>query len=133
MERIVLDAYALMAFFENEKGADQVHHYLVRAMHDEVKLFLSVVNLGEIWYSFAHTNSPEIADKYIDEIVSLSIEIIDINWPIAHFAAIFKVQGKIAYADCFAAALAKTLQAKLRTADPEFKQLENEIQIEWLE
>ncbi|MGB9674147.1 MAG: type II toxin-antitoxin system VapC family toxin [Anaerolineales bacterium] len=132
METIVLDAYALMAFFENEKGAKQVRHYLVRALREEVKLFLSVVNLGEIWYSIARTNSPEIANKYVDEIASLNIEIVDINWQIAHFAAIFKVQGKIAYADCFTAALAKTLQAKLLTGDPEFRQLENEIQIEWL-
>ncbi|HOW64450.1 MAG TPA: PIN domain-containing protein [Candidatus Paceibacterota bacterium] len=39
---------------------------------------------------------------------------------------------KMAYADCFAAALAKAENAELVTGDPEFKEVEKEIRIAWL-
>ncbi len=48
-------------------------------------------------------------------------------------AALFKAAGKIAYADCFAAALAKTHTAELITGDKEFKALEGEIKVVWME
>jgi ribonuclease VapC len=42
------------------------------------------------------------------------------------------VPGRIAYADCFAAALALQQNATLVTGDPEFKHLENQITIHWV-
>jgi predicted nucleic acid-binding protein len=47
-------------------------------------------------------------------------------------AARFKVAGGISYADCFAAALAKSKDAPLVTGDREFEQLKNEIEIIWV-
>jgi ribonuclease VapC len=38
----------------------------------------------------------------------------------------------MSFADCFAAALAKRTKAVLLTGDPEFKQVEQEIMIDWL-
>jgi PIN domain nuclease of toxin-antitoxin system len=49
----VLDAYALMAFFEDEPGADVVRNLLLKAEDGNLKLLISVVNLGEVWYSIA--------------------------------------------------------------------------------
>jgi hypothetical protein len=43
-----------------------------------------------------------------------------------------KPTHKLAYADCFAAALAKLKNAELLTGDPEFKALEKEIKMNWL-
>jgi predicted nucleic acid-binding protein len=45
---------------------------------------------------------------------------------------VFKTKGKIAYADCFAAALAKDRKAELVTGDNELKQVEGEVKILWL-
>jgi uncharacterized protein len=48
-------------------------------------------------------------------------------------AAVFKATRKMSYADCFAAALAKTRNAELVTGDSEFKVVENELKkIRWL-
>jgi predicted nucleic acid-binding protein len=47
-------------------------------------------------------------------------------------AAIYKATHRVAYADAFAAALAKERRAELVTGDPEFKPLEKEIKIRWL-
>jgi len=128
----VLDAYALMAYFEDESGADEVRGFLLKAEEDDLKLLLSVVNLGEVWYSIARTNSPETADQYVREIEGMSIEIVDADWELTHQAAAFKVKGNISYADCFAAALAKIRKAELITGDQELHALEGVIKIAWI-
>lgn len=128
----VLDSYALMAFFEDEPGADLVRGLLLKAEESGVKLLMSVVNLGEVWYSIARTTSPKTADQYIHDIEGMAIEIVDANWQLTLQAAQFKVNGKISYADCYAAALAKGRKAELVTGDKEFKPLEGEIKIAWI-
>jgi predicted nucleic acid-binding protein len=128
----VLDAYALMAFFEDEPGADFVRGLILKAEEDGTNLLMSVVNLGEVWYSIARTNTPEIADQYINDIQGMAIEIIDADWKLTHQAAAFKVNRNISYGDCFAAALAKERKAELITGDKEFKVLQNEIKISWI-
>lgn len=128
----VLDSYALMAFFEDEPGADFVRGLIHKAVESGTNLLMSVVNLGEVWYSIARNTSPELADQYINEIKGLGIEIVETDWTLARQAAIFKVGGNISYADCFAAALAKLKKAELVTGDKEFKSLEGEIKILWL-
>ncbi|MFZ1040954.1 MAG: type II toxin-antitoxin system VapC family toxin [Anaerolineales bacterium] len=128
----VLDSYALMAFFEDEPGADTVRGLILKAEEDGIKLAMSLVNLGEVWYSIARTNSPETADQYIGEINGMAIEIVDADWQLTRQASVFKAGGNISYADCFAAALAKGRKAELVTGDKEFKALEGEIKIAWL-
>ena len=128
----VLDSYALMAFFEDEPGADFVRGLIHKAVESGTNLLMTVVNLGEVWYSIARTNSPEIADQYVHEIKGMAIEIVDIDWTLTRQAAAFKVNGNISYADCFAAALAKIRKAELITGDKEFKVLQDEIKISWI-
>lgn len=56
----------------------------------------------------------------------------DVNRDLAKDAALLKGKYKIAYAACFAAALAKKMNAIVLTGDPEFKILQNEIEVLWL-
>lgn len=128
----VLDSYALMAFFEDEPGADLVRELLMKAEENKVTLLMSVVNLGKVWYSIAQTNSPEVADQYIGEVDGMAIEIVDADWQLTHQAARFTVNGNISYGDCFAGALAKNRRAELVTGDKEFRALESEIKIAWI-
>jgi predicted nucleic acid-binding protein len=62
----------------------------------------------------------------------MSIEIVDADWALTRQAASLKVKGNISYADCFAAALAKSRKADLVTGDKEFKSLDHEIRISWI-
>ena len=57
---------------------------------------------------------------------------VEADWELTRQAALFKTKGKMASADCFAAALAKLRKAELVTGDPEFKQVEGEIKIIWV-
>ena len=128
----VLDSYALMVFFEDESGADIVRDLILKAEEGKIILMMSVVNLGEVWYSIARTNSLEIADQYIGEVRGMAIEIVDADWQLTRQAALYKKQGKISYADCFAAALASLKKTELVTGDKEFKPLDGEIKISWV-
>jgi predicted nucleic acid-binding protein len=127
----VLDTYALIAFFEDEPGADFVRSLLLEAESGSLKLAMCVVNLGEIWYSIARTVSPAQADALIEEIQGMSIEIVDADWKLTYQAAIFKSKGGLSYADCYSAALGKLRQAELVTDDPEFQKLKGEITTAW--
>jgi predicted nucleic acid-binding protein len=71
----------------------------------------------------------------VKEIAGLAIEIVgvdDANLDYVRQAAIYKATRKLSYADSFAAALAKIRDAQLITGDREFKQVEDEIDIDWL-
>lgn len=129
----VLDSFALIAFFEDEPGAEEVERLLLKAEEAGQRLLMTVVNLGEVWYSIARTDSEKAADEKIREIHGMAIEIVDADWTLTRQAAAFKAKGKVSYADCFAAALAHLRKTEVITGDPEFKQLESKVKIHWLE
>ena len=131
----VLDSWALLAFFEDEPAAEEVETLLARADAGRDKLLLCVVNWGEVYYNIMKKISAETAEQKALEISGLSIEIIPVdskNLDLTRQAAIYKATKRMAYADCFAAALAKIRKAQLMTGDSEFKQVEDEIRIAWL-
>lgn len=127
----VLDAYALIAFFEDEPGADYVRRLLLEAESGQLKLAMCVVNLGEVWYSIARAVSPIQANAIIEEVQGMSIEIVAADWELTSQAAILKALGGLSYADCFTAALGKLRQSEVITGDPEFQKLQGEITIAW--
>jgi uncharacterized protein len=130
----VLDSHALMTLFNDESGADEVERLLLKAEGGSPKLFMCVVNWGEIYYSVMRGASPELAEEKAREIAGMPIELVpvDDDLHLVRQAAIFKATKKMSYADCFAAALAKLRSAELVTGDPEFKAVEGEIKIGWL-
>jgi predicted nucleic acid-binding protein len=129
---IVLDSYAVIAFLKKEPGYKSVAEWLAQAKDGSARLGISVVNLGEVWYRAARWRSPKEADQIVQSLRALEIEVIAADWALTQIAAQYKTLGNIAYADCFAAALAKHWNAPLVTGDREFKQLQSEIKILWL-
>ena len=47
----LFDSHALLAFFQNEKGADDVARIFKRSLKQERDLLICVINLGEIVYA----------------------------------------------------------------------------------
>jgi ribonuclease VapC len=130
---IVLDSWAVIAYLEGEPSAKRVADHIADAHENEVPLFISVVNAGEVWYIIAREASVSDADRSITELRHLGIEFVDADWTLAHEAGGFKSKYKMSYADCFAAALAKHKKAVLLTGDRKFKQVESQITIDWLD
>jgi ribonuclease VapC len=129
---LVLDSWAMMAFFEGQASAERVAEIIIDAHRSGSALLMCVVNAGELWYSAARGHSRVEADRVINELSNLQVELIPADWTIARQAAEFKAKGRIAYADCFAAALAKQRDAEVVTGDKEFKVLEDVVYIHWI-
>jgi predicted nucleic acid-binding protein len=129
---IVLDSWAIMAYLEDEPAGEKVADLIADAHDNGVPLLMTVVNAGEIWYIVARRTTPAEADRTIKLLTDIGIKFIDADWPLTKIAASFKVNGNISYADSYAAALAKHQGATLITGDNEFKQLEQEVNISWL-
>jgi ribonuclease VapC len=136
MATMVLDAHALMVLFNDEPGAEEMEKLLLKAESGSPKLLMSVVNWGEIYYSILRGASSEMAESKSHEIAGMRIEIVPVDsrdLELVRQAAVFKATKKMSYADCFAAALAKTTNAELVTGDPEFRVIEGELRkIRWL-
>lgn len=128
----VLDSYALLAFFENEKGADKVADIIRQARDRDKPLLLTAVNWGEVLYIVTRASGNAAAGKIEEIIDTFPIEIVPVDRDIAKIAAEFKAAKKMSYADCFAAALAKLKKAELVTGNRKFKAIKNKIKIRWL-
>jgi len=128
----VLDSYSLIAYIENEEGAEKMIE-VFRVGRDSGKaLLLSVVNWGEVYYITLREMGRERAEAVAQLILTLPIQIIPVDLELTKQAAEFKAYKKMSYGDCFAVALAKLRKAELVTGDEEFKQVEGEIKILWI-
>ena len=128
-----MDSFAMIAFFEDEPGADRVALILKSLIDRKAKAYMSVINWGEIYYNTMREQGFETAEKVIGQLKQYPIELVDADQNLTYEAAKLKGRYKIAYADCFAAALSRRLNAIVVTGDSEFKKLGDEYSIQWLQ
>ena len=128
----VLDTWAVIAYLEDEPSASKIADLIAAAHEEEIPVHMTVVNVGEVWYTIAREISESEANASIKQLHDLRIQFEDVDWSLTQKAARFKSQHKMSYADCFAAALAKQRKAVLLTGDREFLQVEKDIAIDWL-
>ncbi|MBI4672848.1 MAG: type II toxin-antitoxin system VapC family toxin [Chloroflexi bacterium] len=128
----VLDTWTIIAYLQDEPAAEKIVDLIADAHAQEIPLYMSVVNACEVWYILAREVSESEADSSITDLMQLGIQFQDVNWESAKEAAKFKAKGKMSLGDCFAAGLAREQKADLVTGDPEFKQVETQIKIQWL-
>ncbi|MBW2020619.1 MAG: type II toxin-antitoxin system VapC family toxin [Deltaproteobacteria bacterium] len=132
MKKYVMDSFAMIAFFEDEPGADKIAEILHVLINQKAKAFMSVINWGEIYYNIMRVQGIEEAEDVITQFNKYPIQLIEADQALTYEAAKLKGKYKIAYADCFAAALSLRLKAPVVTGDPEFKKLEHKISIQWI-
>jgi predicted nucleic acid-binding protein len=132
MKRYVFDSYAMIAYFEDEVGADRVAQILRQLIQGKAKGYMSVVNWGEGYYNIMREEGIAEAEKVILQLDKFPIQIVEVNRNFAYEAAKLKGKYRIAYADCFAVALSVKLNASLVTGDPEFRKLKERISIQWI-
>ena len=103
----LLDACAVLAFFDDEKGADVVISLINRAKNGEINLSINAANLIEVYYDRIRVVGAENAKDIIRKIYENSpITIIENLSPdIVREAARLKALGKMSFADtCYPAA-----------------------------
>ena len=124
MRRYVLDANALIGYFEGRQTASgKVRQILGEALRLELPLLMSAVNWGEVFYMEWRYHGETIARRIEAELHRLPIAVIGVDLERATRAAALKQKHNLGYADAFAAELAIERAAWLITADPEFSKL----------
>jgi ribonuclease VapC len=133
-ERYILDSYAILAYLEAEQGSSRVKTLLEAADSGECSLYMCAINLGEVAYIVERERGLPKAQETLAYIDELPVEIIDADRALTLAAAHIKANCPVAYADCFAAALAQNKRATLVTGDPEFSEIEKnrDLRVEWL-
>ena len=128
----ILDSYALLAYFEDEAGGEKVEKILRAAQTGKTKLFLSVINFGEIYYNTVRERGREKADEVRLVTEQLPVTLVPADRDSALEAAKLKGAHAVAYAHCFAAALGIQKKAKVMTGDLEFKKFGERVIVEWI-
>ncbi len=132
MNRYVLDASALMTFFEDRPGGDEVEELLLKAGEVNWPLLMSVVNWGEVYYSVWRAHGEKAAESKLQDIAQLPVVVVEADTELTKQAASLKAQHNLPYADCFAAALAHARKAALITSDKDFERVAGSLKIFWI-
>ncbi|MBI5399428.1 type II toxin-antitoxin system VapC family toxin [Candidatus Saganbacteria bacterium] len=130
--RYILDSYALLCWFQDEKGADEVDKLISLSKERKASLFLNIINLGEVFYITYRERGHIPAQHSLSVIDSLPIELIGVDRSLTLKAAELKALFPLSYADAFAAASGIIHHGTVVTADPEFKRIEEIVKIKWL-
>ncbi len=132
MKKVVFDSYALLALFRGESGKDEVAKLLTAAADGATQIFVTVINIGEVYYISSRKDGKEKAEDVLLATLSFPMEFVEADWELTMDAARLKAKYIMSYADAFAAALSRKKKAVLITGDHEFKSLEKEIKIKFL-
>ena len=128
----VLDSWALLCYLEQEPGHEKIIELFEKAVESSKPLLMCIVNWGEVYYQVARRFGEQKAQEVERLIQTLPIILVEANKELTREAARIKATKKMAYADCFAVALARLKKAELYTGDPEFKAVEKEVKVVWV-
>lgn len=129
---VVLDSWALIAYFLGEPDGVMVKDLLEKAAHSDRRLHMTEVNYAEVKYIIIRKAGAQSWKEIARLLGVLPVEFHPVTRELSDIAGDFKSKHSISLADAFAAALAKEKKAELLTGDPEFKSVEKEIKIHWL-
>jgi len=134
--RFCLDAFAWLAWLQDEPGAADVQQRLDEAERGHAECVTSIINLGEAYYRLVRVERREEAELLWRMALrrTLPVAVKDATRRRVRRAAELKANHAIAYADAFAVATALEFRATLLTGDPEIKPLEGEqdLEVQWL-
>ena len=134
--RFCLDAFAWLAWLQDEPGAAAVQQCLDDAERGHAECVTSIINLGEAYYRLMRVERRDEAESLWRMAIrrTLPVDVKDATRRRVRRAAELKAAHAIAYADAFAVTTALEFRATLLTGDPEIRPLEgeNDIQVQWL-
>lgn len=132
MRNFVLDASAAVAYVQKGQGTAKVEQLLTDALRQQLRLFVSVVNLAEVFYLAWQRVGEEKARQTVANFSRLPVQIVDVDLPQALKAGELNAVHKIPYVDCIAAALALQQAATLVTSDRDFEKMGRHFPVLWL-
>jgi predicted nucleic acid-binding protein len=128
----ILDAFAFMAYFENEPGAERVERILQDVKNGKARVFISIINLGEVLYNTEHKHGLNKAQDTLALIQAMPVEVLPADEQTVFAAAHIKANHPISYADAFVIVAAQQFDGIVMTGDPEFHDVTELAKVEWL-
>ena len=131
MKTRVLDSWAILEWIQGRRPGETVAGLLSEAEAGRVRLLMSAINAGEVYYVLRKHHSEALSESWRESSptlpVGFDVPSADNIWS----AASLKARFPISYADAFAAALALKHACPLITGDPELRAVK-ELQIGWI-
>jgi predicted nucleic acid-binding protein len=121
MKRYLFDTKALMAFFNGEKGADDVGFLLAEVDEHLAEGYISAITLTEIYYLYTNRFDENTANKRIQALRFSNLKVVEIDEEIAIEAGRYKSKKSIPVADGLIAACASSVNSDLVTDDKHFE------------
>jgi predicted nucleic acid-binding protein len=116
----VADAWAVLAFLRGEGEAERkMRRYLRRAAAGNLRLKMSLINLGEVYYRLIQLVGPDAASEKVGRFRRAPVEFLAVREPLVMDAAEIKAAWPLSYADAFAVATARSEGVPVVTGDPE--------------
>lgn len=132
MKTRVLDSWAILEWISGRQPATQtVAAFFAESEAGTTRLFMSAINVGEVYYFLRKQHSEELAESWRASSRTLPATIetptADEIWD----AALLKGRYPIAYADAFAEALALKYRCPMVTGDPELRSIAG-VELDWI-
>lgn len=148
ISHLVLDAWAVMAWLQGEPAGSvvrdlvdwvdgqaeagrRVGRALRRRLGRRPILSISIITLGEVYYTLGRRRGEEEARVTIEELRGSSITTLSIPDEVVLKAAALKIRRSMAYADAIVVATAVAQRAGVVTGDPELRDV-TEVPIIWI-
>ena len=129
----LLDSYALLVYLNKEDGYEKVRAVLANAQQSSLPVLMNELNVGETYYILYRKRGLEQAEYFLDTVMAgLPVAMISNDFNVVISAAKIKAQHALSFADCLAVATAQRENAVILTGDPEFKNVEKFVEIDWL-
>lgn len=128
----VLDTSALIAFVQNEPGAERVEKILKSAHSSAHAVYISFVTLAELYYVTCKEEGRSAALEMIVLVKSLSLNIVESMERLTLLAGSIKANHRLSLADAFIIATTSHVGGILVHKDPEIEQVNDFISTEKL-
>ena len=116
-ERFVFDACALIAYFNDEVGAEVVEDLLEHARQDRARLYVAAVNVYELFYDCLKRDTAT-AQQLVDDVYGLPLTVVEaLDRALMQHAGGFKATYRVSLADSIALGLAQQHNAQLVSSD----------------
>jgi len=134
MKMLILDSYALLCLFDKKRRAerDAVTKYLEDAEKGKVKLYISKINEGEVFYKLYKYLGEEVATGFRADLKRgmFPIHVVPVNDKRVDEASAIKAKYPVSYTDAFCIELARDMNLPVVTGDPEFEAVKDLIKLQ---
>ncbi|MDI6728812.1 MAG: type II toxin-antitoxin system VapC family toxin [Thermodesulfovibrionales bacterium] len=132
----ILDSFALLCLFDRKRKRENrtIRKYLEDAENGRIKLYISKINEGEVFYKLYKYLGESVAVGFREDLKHgiIPVNIVSVNDKRAERASEIKARYPLSYADAFCIELARDMNLPVITGDPEFESVKKIIEVAWM-